>query len=69
MIEKFTLPTEILDDDLICFGHQCWSGKEFKEMARLNKLEQDLKPLPGDTFGESIDIKIMPVVFEEVKKE
>ncbi len=24
-------PTEIHDDDLLCFGNQCWTGKEFKE--------------------------------------
>ena len=32
------LPTEILDDDFICGGGQCWTGKEYKEkVLHLNK--------------------------------
>ena len=45
-----TLPTEILDNDIIWFGKQSWTGKEWKEMARLHKLEQDAKPLKDDSF-------------------
>lgn len=54
IIREITLPTEIIDDDLICVGKQSWSGKEFKEMVRLDKLKPDIKSLP--------------VIFEEVKK-
>ena len=51
MNNKITLPTDILDDDLICFGDQCWSGKEFRAMTEYNKLEKQLRPLKGDSFN------------------